>query len=416
MARAFVSAGVLAAMLHGAGALGIQRLDARQRACADGEGVSFPEFVRKHNRSYADDPQEYALRAKLFEARVEAVRSHNCAKEEELTPRRLWTAKVNHFADWTDSELVGLRGVSVQAWSHTTAAANLMGQRELPDTISYANLSTIQEPLDQGHCGSCWAFSATTAIRARAELHGLPHSLSVGQVVACAPNPNECGGQGGCQGATTELAYEYAMQTGLVHESRLQYPEHGGQPVCPRKLRLSDHSNSHLTPDGLEEHTRAGKARKAGLARRMGMTGWTKLPVNREEPIILALMDSGPLTVSVAASLEWHYYNSGIMPATGCDPDNVIGHAVVLFGIGTERWPDEAPVRYWSLKNSWGGGWGEGGNLRLQRADGEERMCGWDSKPEVGDGCRGGPEKVYVCGSCGILYNAAMPVFGSQKR
>merc|ERR1719253_508644 len=132
------------------------------------------------------------------------------------------------------------------------------------------------------------------------------------------------------------------------------------------------------------------------------MIGWTKLPENRLEPIIRALVESGPLTVSVAASRWWHLYDEGIMPGDDCDENNVIGHAVVLFGIGKEFVSDDVgTVKYWHLKNSWGNQWGEGGNIRVQRTDDEEKVCGWDHKPEVGSGCKGGPDKVLVCGTRG---------------
>ena len=33
--------------------------------------------------------------------------------------------------------------------------------------------------------------------------------LSPQQLVACAPNPNDCGGVGGCDGSVPELAFDY---------------------------------------------------------------------------------------------------------------------------------------------------------------------------------------------------------------
>jgi len=255
-------------------------------------------------------------------------------------------------------------------------------------------------------------------MRARAELKGLPHRFSVGQVVACAPNPHECGGKGGCKGATTELAYEYALQAGLVQEDAAadtRYPLGGGQPECPSDMAMSgsegESSKARTTADGHEEHVAGELAASLRNGRNTGMVGWTKLPENRMEPIIRALMESGPLTVSVAASRWWHYYTEGIMTGDDCDENNVIGHAVVLFGIGKEDVEGVGQVRFWHLKNSWGNSWGEDGNIRIEKTSSEEERCGWDHKPGSGSGCAGGPEKVWVCGSCAILYNAAMPLF-----
>lgn len=386
--------------------------------CAEApqEQQDFAEFVRRHGRVYKDGEEEYTRRAALFAERITAVNQHNCAPN-----RPLWLATINHLADWTDAELESLKGLKLGSRAnHRASVSSLTGSRtqssrEIPVSFSYHNLSSIRQHRDQGRCGSCWAFAATTAMRARAELRGLPHQFSTGQVVACAPNPNKCGGQGGCQGATTELAYEYALQSSLVQEADFGYPQGGGQPECPADMAMSgeeaQESAMRVTTEGYEEHTAGKFAVSLRGGRSMGMLGWTKLPENREEPIVRALVDSGPLTVSVAASRWWHIYDSGIMGAQDCDENNVIGHAVVLFGYGQENVPDEGVVRYWSLKNSWGNEWGEQGNLRLQRLDNEEKTCDWDRKPEVGSGCEGGPDKVWVCGSCGILYNAAMPEF-----
>ena len=35
------------------------------------------------------------------------------------------------------------------------------------------------------------------------------------ELVSCMPNNDECGGVGGCQGATAELAFDYLAQYGL---------------------------------------------------------------------------------------------------------------------------------------------------------------------------------------------------------
>merc|ERR1740121_2361437 len=173
-------------------------------------------------------------------------------------------------------------------------------------------------------------------------------------------------------------------------------------------------SKMRVTPDGYEEHTVGHGTHWLRRGRNMGMIGWTKLPENRMEPILRSLVESGPLTVSVATSQWWHFYNEGIMTGGDCDENNVIGHAVVLFGFGKEHIQDQGTVKYSHLKNSWGNEWGESGTIRIEMVDDEESQCGWDEKPQVGSGCEGGPDKVMVCGTCGLLYNSAMPLFADS--
>merc|ERR1719277_1583829 len=67
---------------------------------------------------------------------------------------------------------------------------------------------------DQGGCGSCWAVSASTVLSSHSEIHAKNMTFSTQQLVDCVPNPNSCGGTGGCQGATVELAFQYVMMVG----------------------------------------------------------------------------------------------------------------------------------------------------------------------------------------------------------
>jgi cathepsin L len=65
--------------------------------------------------------------------------------------------------------------------------------------------------------------------------------LSPQQLVACAPNPDDCGGVGGCEGSVPELAFDYVRAHGLTTEWYIPYTAHGGggcngqpgQPGCP---------------------------------------------------------------------------------------------------------------------------------------------------------------------------------------
>ena len=66
-------------------------------------------------------------------------------------------------------------------------------------------------PLSAGGCGSCWAFSATEALESAAALASGKAApvLAPQQLVSCSPNPKHCGGTGGCDGSTQELAFQY---------------------------------------------------------------------------------------------------------------------------------------------------------------------------------------------------------------
>merc|ERR1719230_2001748 len=78
--------------------------------------------------------------------------------------------------------------------------------------------------MNQGGCGSCWAFSATETVEsAYAIASGKLLQLAPQTYVNCVKNPDGCGGTGGCEGATMELAFNLTAQQGIALESDLPY-------------------------------------------------------------------------------------------------------------------------------------------------------------------------------------------------
>merc|ERR1719198_20387 len=131
------------------------------------------------------------------------------------------------------------------------------------------------EILDQGQCGSCWAVAATTVLRAHSEIYGDGKMFSAQQIVSCTPNPHKCGGTGGCEGATAELAFDYVLERGLVVEDEFPYTESGmfpETPECPADMKSKDSTVG-------DEKTHVHLQSKNNI----GMVGWERLPENQLE-------------------------------------------------------------------------------------------------------------------------------------
>jgi len=65
----------------------------------------------------------------------------------------------------------------------------------LPDHVDWRTKGVVSPVKDQGHCGSCWAFSSVAAIESHAAINsGSLKTLSTQQLVSCMANPYECGG------------------------------------------------------------------------------------------------------------------------------------------------------------------------------------------------------------------------------
>jgi len=356
----------------------------------------FATFVQTYQRTYKANSTEYKQRESLYEARLAVAQRHN----EQA--HRLWDAGVNKLWDWTDSELQGLRGrrgissmnrgggsklaavhrSDFLSKNHTMLGNSTELAKAIPESGDWTHLGIGGRIPDQGACGSCWAIAASTTLEGNYEIFkGKSRTFAVQEMLNCIPNPQECGGQGGCRGATVELAMDWVLKNGCnqEHETPYQATEH----TCSKTILASSPSQGQS----------------------LGMLGWERLAENSYDKLILAMQD-GPVGVSVAAS-DWFSYSSGIF--NGCFKDAIIDHAVTMIAYGADVGNNE---KYWTIQNSWGQHWGEEGYMRLlRREDDSTNYCGIDVKPEVGTGCKGGPPQVTVCGMCGILYDSVIPHF-----
>jgi len=132
----------------------------------------------------------------------------------------------------------------------------------------------------------------------------------------------------GCDGGLMPNAMAYAVREGVTTEAK--YPYKGVDGTCK------------YTPD-------------QALYKFSGWRGVNGTDLD----MIAALNEYGPLSVGVDATL-WQFYFGGIFNFPLCG--STLNHGVLLVGYGTEKNKD-----FWIIKNSWGGGWGESGYIRLIR-------------------------------------------------
>jgi len=255
---------------------------------------------------------------------------------------------------------------------------------KLPKHVDWREQNIVTAVKDQGHCGSCWAFAATAVIESHvAKSTGLLFDLSTQQIAMCSPNLKECGGTGGCEGATAEVAYDYLQNSAGIYQE-FQYP--------------------YLSYYG-EDQACAIPATGAPVAT---ISGFTYLPENNYTALMNAIATVGPIAVSVDASV-FHSYTSGVFD--GCNqaqPD--INHAVTLVGYGSENGKD-----YWLIRNSWSPTYGEKGYIKIARTNDEEGRCGTDTTPHDGNACAGEDEPQKVCGTCGVLFDSSFPTGAALK-
>ena len=341
-----------------------------------GQLLSFSSYLERFNKTYSD-PAEYARREAAFNIAATKIKEHNSE------PSRSWDMGFSDLTDRDSAEWNALsRGRNARlsaALAATATPAQLFEPLELPTEIDWRTKGVVSPVKNQGACGSCWAFSATESIESNIAINtGKLPVLAPQELVDCVPNPQDCGGTGGCEGATQPLGFKYAESHGMAAGGSYPYRGHDGTCEMSAKRKVA------------------------------GIKSYVELPANNYTALMHAVATVGPISISVDAS-RWSFYSGGIYDGSlfthHCG--TTIDHAVQLVGYGTERGKD-----YWIVRNSWGAHWGEEGYIRIRRYGDGLEPCAEDKRPADGTGCKGGPKEVKVCGLCGILSSSSYPTGG----
>jgi len=321
----------------------------------------FTVFHKFYNKSYTPESQEYEMRKTIFNMRVKEFLRHNA------DPSNSWKKDVNNFADWTEAELETLFGLKSSLLIPDADAGIIELDQPLADQLNWCDKGACTPVKNQGSCGSCWSFAGTESIESDifVETGKLP-VLSPQEFVDCAPNPDHCGGTGGCEGSTADLLFQYAAGTGIASESDYRYTGRDGS--CKIKT-----TKITATIDNFIKVT------------------------SNNDSALMAAVNKQPIAVNVAA-MSWSFYHSGIVDFNSNNLD--LDHVVQLVGYGTENGKN-----YWLVRNSWGSSWGLKGFIKLARST----ECGTDKNNQDGVGCKDDPKQVTVCGVNGILYAASYP-------
>jgi len=282
--------------------------------------MTFINHLAEQGISYGT-AEEYEFRLAQFQ-KLDAE-----LKEINANPVNTYTVAHNYMSTWTDDEYNKMLG-SKKDEDHVEADdEEIEGKMEVYPT-SQDWTSHMMSVQNQGHCGSCWAFSAAGTIEGRHHMTSGEHvKLSEQQLVDCFYSRD------GCQGGDHTSAQVWVGVHGLTTAE--SYPYKGVDSGKCLKL--------------------GGDVKTTGSIHRVSM---------KIEDHIAALQ-SGPVAVSLnASSTSWRNLEGGVLNDESCSTRP--NHAIIAVGYSDD---------HWIVRNSWGAEWGTGGYGKILMKEGRG-ICG----------------------------------------
>lgn len=144
----------------------------------------FSEHVSAYGLSYGTDA-EFKFRLNEFAKKDTRIQQINSEQSS-------FTVGHNLFSTWTHEEYKRLLGFRYPNNNETLEYTVL---EENASPVDWRTMGAVNPVKDQGQCGSCWAFSATSAIESAHYLSfSTLYNLSEQQVVDCDSSSYGCDG------------------------------------------------------------------------------------------------------------------------------------------------------------------------------------------------------------------------------
>lgn len=309
--------------------------------------ASFANWKQEFNKQY-DDVESEAAAFITFLENWKMINDHNIADDASFT------MGMNQFADMSgDDFLMYIHGHTGSCMNHRTVQervemTEVVPDVEAPEAIDWTDVdgeSYVSAVKNQGHCGSCWAFSTTGAIEARSAIANKQTgadivTLSEQELIDCSKSY----GNKGCNGGLMDNAFKYvAAEGGLCTEADYPYTGKTGL-VC--------------------EASQCGTKYDA-------IKSYSDVTADSEESLMKAVAE-GPVSIAIEADQStFQFYKTGVLSAS-CGVK--LDHGVLVVGYG-----EMDGQKYWKVKNSWGATWGMDGYVLLCRdceANGTKGECG----------------------------------------
>ncbi|XP_034318850.2 cathepsin L [Magallana gigas] len=297
----------------------------------DGDWVLYKQT---HKKTYSQDEEQ--MRRLIWEDNVNYIQKHNLAADRG--EHTYWLGQ-NEYADMTIFEFRAIMNGYKMSANRTKGDLYMSPSNigDLPDSVDWRKEGYVTDIKNQGHCGSCWSFSATGSLEGQHfKASKKLVSLSEQNLVDCSKKE----GNHGCQGGLMDNAFRY-IESNKGIDTEESYPYTAKNGFC------------HF------------KAENVGATD----TGYVDIPHMQEDKLQEAVATVGPISVAIdAGHKSFQLYREGVYSEPACSSSK-LDHGVLAVGYGTESGDD-----YWLVKNSWGTSWGMQGYVMMARN--KHNMCG----------------------------------------
>uniref|UniRef100_H9GKU7 Cathepsin S n=1 Tax=Anolis carolinensis TaxID=28377 RepID=H9GKU7_ANOCA len=172
-----------------------------------------------HRKEYLQE--EESFRRSVWEKNLQRIAQHNT---EASLGRHSFHLAMNHYGDLTDEEfnqrLNGFCPDPIPRDGKGVVVSQGLSVREVPKEVDWRSKGYVTPVKNQGHCGACWAFSATGALEGLMfNKTGKLVSLSEQNLIDCSTKM----GNHGCRGGYITKAFEYVRENGGI-DSEQDYP------------------------------------------------------------------------------------------------------------------------------------------------------------------------------------------------
>lgn len=305
----------------------------KQPLLASTEGFIGDNFIERNKESYL-----------TFERNYEYIKTTNTILKEK---NESLTLDINQFADSVDfnqdinNDLMKYsinKDTIINKYTETYFKPFKKPFQYMSNIIQHKNehnwnntdyLSPVK---NQEKCGSCWAFSTTSAIETFMRINNFTvDRLSEQELVDCSIDNN------GCSGGIMHKAMDYVIDQKGLHSNDI-YPYIGIDNNCTNLYNISKVIGSNISN--------------------------YEFIIPKSPLDIMISVSKTPVAIGLDANnFYFRFYKTGVIDV----PSNfskTLNHAVLLVGYDY----DERGF-YWIIQNSWGKTWGDNGFCKIRMKD-----------------------------------------------